>query len=151
MREATIFGLVSELPAYRLCFMLNDALRLQLNRTAKDREFASKKGSFFYSEFEFDDSYRQITWLLTSNKKALIKEPLTDENIEANTLLSETSAIPLVTDLKMIDYFLWYDGEPSASVNAFINESLKRISHVRTFQKVNIESSKHIKNLLLEY
>lgn len=150
-REATIFGLVSELPDYRLCYMLNEAMGLRMQRAQHDRTFSSKKGSFIYSEFEFEDTARQITWLLTANRKAKVKPTGGFENIELDSLLSETSAIPLVSDLKMIDFFLWYDDEPSPSLDAFINESLKKLSYVRTFQKVNIENSKHIKNLLLEY
>lgn len=149
LREATIFGLVSELPDYRLCYMINEAMGLKLKRAKTDRELNTKKGTFLYSEFEYDDTARQITWLLTSNRKARIKPLPQNEVVE--TLFSENSAIPLVSDLKMIDFFLWYDSEPSPTLDAFINESLKKLSHVRTFQKVNIESSKHIKNLLLEY
>lgn len=150
-REASIFGLVSELPDYRLCYMLNNALNLKLKRAATDREFSSKKGTFLYSEFEFEDPEKQVTWLLTTNRKARVKQSSASETLNLDSLSSETSAIPLVTDLKMIDFFLWYDSEPSPSLDAFINESLKKLNYVRTFQKVNIESSKHIKNLLLEY
>ncbi|WP_417590604.1 IPExxxVDY family protein [Owenweeksia hongkongensis] len=150
-REATIFGIVSELPDYRLCYMLNEALSLKLKRAPADREFSSKKGTFLYSEFEFDDPEKQVTWLLTTNRKARIKQSEHSATLQLNSLSSETSAVPLVSDLKMIDFFLWYDGESSSSLDAFINENLKKLSYVRTFQKVNIESSKHIKNLLLEY
>ncbi len=149
LRDAVIFGLVSELPDYRLCYMLNEILGLKLLRTRVDRELNTKKGTFLYSEFEFDDNLRQIKWLLTSNRRARIKHP--SQNEPPESLFSENSAIPLVADLKMIDFFLWYEGDSSASLNAFVNESLKKLSHIRTFQKVNIEGSKHIKNLLLEY
>lgn len=151
-KEASVFGLISELPDYRLCFMINNALKLKLCRTEFDREMKVKKETFLYSEFEYFDQERQITWFLTTNRKGRIKAAEAPLAKDINPMLdSDMSSIPLVPDLKMLDYFLWYEGESTASVDAFINESLKTLPYVRTFQKVNIDSSKHIKNLLLEY
>lgn len=151
-REASVFGLISELPDYRLCFMLNNALKLQLCRTAKDREMKVKKDTFVYSEFEYFDKERQITWFLTTNRKGKLKPSETPSSQATPSMFdSEPSSAPLVPDQKMLDYFFWYEGESSANVDAFINESLKTLPYVRTFQKVNIDTSKHIKNLLLEY
>jgi len=152
LREATIYGLVSELPDHRLCYILNQAMNLRLCRTKYDREAYSKRGTFLYSEYEFDDPERQMLWLLTSNRKGRQEATITSELKDSTAMLqSEVSSIPLVPDLKMIDYFLWYEGTTSPDIDSIVNESLKKLPHVRTFQKINIESSKHIQNLLLEY
>ena len=152
MTEASVFGLISELPDYRLCYMLNNAMNLKLIRAEKDRELHTKKGLFQFSEFEFQDLDRQITWFLTKNKKGKTTEGAVPSTNDMNLFMEyESSSIPLVADHKMIDYFFWYNSEPIAGVDGLINESLKHMPYVRTFQKINIENSKHIKNLLIEF
>ena len=151
MSDASVYGLISELPDYRLCYMLNNAMNLKLIRSEKDRDLHTKKGFFQFSEFEFLDAERQITWFLTSNKKGKSAEASATATNDMNLFMEyESSSIPLVADHKMIDYFFWYNSEPIESIESLINESLKQLPYVRTFQKINIESSKHIKNLLIE-
>lgn len=148
LQQASVVGIISELPDYRLCYMLNQDLGFRLTRSKQDRELFDKKGNFFYSEYEFADNIHQVDWYLTANKKC---RRLIGGEAGTDTAEFENSIMPLVADLKLFDYFLWYSGDNNPALDDFLRLSLQKPSYVRTFSKINTEQSKHIRNLLLEY
>lgn len=147
MDDVVIFGLVSQLPAYRLSFFINDALSIQLNRAKRDKEFNYKSNSLFYSTFEFEDEKKGLQWFLTANKNPLIYDQEESEDRVDNARI--VSGLPLVSSLKVIDYFFGYYGEENRLINQNINLQLKELPYVSTFHKIDLDKTKHIEHLLI--
>ncbi len=145
LRDATVFGIVSELPDHRLTFLLNNDMGLKLNRSPQDRELKWKRSIYRFSEYTFEHPVMKVFWCLTSNRGAALNEAAPE-----NILRSEIS-IPLVNDLKTFDYFLWYDELDNQQVDNNLNTQLRVLPYVRAFQKIDLSKSKNINNLLLEY
>lgn len=147
--DVVIFGLVSTLPAYRLAFFLNESLNLKLKRSKSDKPYHYKSNLLFYSNFDFEDEKRSVDWFLTANKNPIIYEE--DAKDMSSKILDSRiiSGLPLVPELKIIDYFIGYFGEDNPALNKTINIQLKELSYVSTYQKVDLEKTKNIDNLLI--
>lgn len=145
LKEATVFGIVSELPDHRLTFLLNNDLGLRLFRCTRDRELKWKGSVYHFSEFSFEHPVMKVFWCLTSNLGNTLAEAA-PENV-----IHSVKSVPLVNDLKTFDYFLWYDEVSNQEVDAKLNTQLKKLPYVRAFQKIDLTKSKNINNLLLEY
>jgi hypothetical protein len=150
LEEAVVYGLVSQLPAYRLCFFLNERLNLELSRSKEDKTIRFKQKQFYYSRFEQEDKSRGVDWFLIANKNALIEEKKLFSSQEDTHTSLVISGVPLISNLKVMDYFFGYYGEPISSLNSCINGELKDVSYVSTFQKIDIHSTKNIDNLLID-
>ncbi len=145
LKDATVFGIVSELPDHRLTFLLNNDLGLKLNRSLIDRELKYKGTLYRFSEFVFEHPVTQMFWSLTSNRGRALDES------KGPGLLTTGQTTPLVADLKTFDYFIWYDDVAHKDIEAWLNLQLKMLPYVRAFQKIDLATSKNINNLLLEY
>ncbi len=145
LKDATVFGIVSELPDHRLSFLLNTDLNLKLLRSKQDRELKWKGSVYYFSEFTFEHPIMKVFWSLTSNRGNTAAEPASDN------LFHSGKSVPLVNDLKTFDYFLWFDEVGLSEIEANLNIELKKLSYVRAFQKIDLAKSKNINNLLLEY
>lgn len=147
--EAVVYGLVSQLQAYRLCFFLNESLGLELIRCKSDKNFIHKKKHLRYSQFEFEDQKRGVSWFLVANKNPITEEEalFTDNSNNQKSLI--ISGFPLISNLKIMDFFFGYFGEPQSSLNSSVNIQLKDLSYVSTFRKIDIDSTRNIDNLLI--
>ncbi len=145
LKTATVIGLVSELPDIKLCYALNNDLGMKLKRTELERVYTFKNIEYLFSEFSFEDTFSEIKWNLTANLSLS-----SDTASDASSLFVDNRAY-LIPDLKIYDYFLWYEDEAISSIDTKLNEKLKSLPYIRTFQKINLSSSKNINNLLLEY
>lgn len=145
LRQATVYGIVSELPEHRLSFLLNNDLGLKLIRNKEDRELYHKGRLYYYCEFSFEHEVKQMCWTLTANKG------FAKEDSPKGSLWPTNPTLPLVADLKTFDYFLWYDHNSDSEIEQRLNICLKEVAYVRAFQKIDFAKSKHINNLLLEY
>lgn len=146
MKDATVYGIVSELPDYRLCFFLNQLCQLQLQRNHDDREYKFKGNNYLYSEFSYQHPVLKTYWNFTSNRSY----GLATQIDELRPLNSAQRAL-LVPDLKSFDYFLWYEDLANNQLDELLNNRLKQLSYVRAFKKIDPAQSKNLKNLLLEY
>lgn len=148
--DLTLFGLVSDLPAYRLAFVLNDNLDLQLKRSEHDKKFNYKNNELFYPSFNFEDPKKDIEWILISNKNPIIKEKNEDSSSDQDTSTRIVSGLPLLPNLKIMDFFLGYYGEENNITNQRVKVQLKELSYVSTFQQINLLKTKNIENLLID-
>lgn len=140
---ATVYGVISDLPDYRLVFMINQELGLRLKRCEEDRKLYHKAGVIGFSEFHYHENMRMINWRLTSNSRGLI----TDEMSQT----AEPSAIPLVGAARSVNYFLWYDDVKNLELHKYIFEALKPNPYIRVIQEVSVSETKNIENLISEY
>ena len=145
LKDATVYGIVSELPDYRLCFFLNNDLKLQLIRSSQSREYIRKGEKYFFSEFSYAHPLQETMWNLTSNSGYAMEGASGDGDLNTDTKTF------LVSDLKAFDYFLWYEDPANNEMDSHLNKKLKELSYVRAFQKIDLAKSKNINNLLFEY
>lgn len=147
--DVVIFGLVSTLPASRLAYFLNESLKLKLQRSKLDKPYHYKTNLLYYSNFEFEDEKRSVDWFLTANKNPILYEE--DAKDMAGKILDSriVSGLPLVSSLKIMDFFIGYYGEENTNLNKKINLQLKDLSYVSTYQKIDLEKTRNIDNLLI--
>ena len=148
--EVVLYGLVSQLPPYRLSFFLNQNLGLALKRADKDKKHSYKNNHLFYSRFNFEDVARDLDWFLIANKNPVIYE--TDSEEEEEKLLNARiiSGLPLVPGLKLMDFFFGYFGEENVALNQNINLQLKELSYVSTLQRIDLNRTKNIEHVLID-
>ncbi len=144
MTPATIFGIISDLPDYRLCYVINQELGLQLARCKNDKELNLKnKGCLHFSEFSYSDAAAMIEWWLTANTQARI---YSNDNGQP-----QITALPLIPELKTMNYFLWYTDDARDEVNTLIKNRLQRSRYIRAIQQIDRSVAKNMGNLLVEY
>lgn len=147
--DVVIFGLVSTLPGYRLSYFLNESIGLSLKRSIGDKPHHYKKELFYYSQFEFEDEKRSLDWFLIANKNPILYNEDEKERHEKNLDSRIVSGLPLVPNLKIMDFFLGYYGEENQNINENIILQLRDLSYVSTYQKIDLAKTKNIDNLLI--
>lgn len=140
--QATVYGIISDLPDYRLAYIINQELGLRLSRTETDKKLYHKAGTIFYPEFEYHEELRMIDWCLTANNSGWVKA---EEN------LMERTGVALVDSLRSINYFLWYRESKNDEIHRHILDYLKPNPYIRVIQEVDVEKTKNIENLIAEY
>ncbi|MDZ7845619.1 MAG: IPExxxVDY family protein [Owenweeksia sp.] len=140
---ATIFGLITDLPDYRLVFFLNQLLGLQLCRTKDDKELFHKAGKISFSEFHYYEPVSMLSWWLTANKNGLHYSHERDDFEIAN--------IPLVHPFRTMNYFLWYEEDDLVEINQQISTQLRKSPHIRAIQKIDQTAHPQIQNLIAPY
>ena len=140
---ATVYGIISDLPDYRLAFMVNQELGLRLQRCKEDRKLYHKAGVINFSEFHYHEEMHMINWRLTANFRGLITNEMNQT--------TEPSAVPLVGAARSINYFLWYDELKNSELHKHIFEALKPNPYIRVIQEVTVSDTKNIENLISEY
>ena len=141
--QATVYGIISDLPDYRLVFMINEGLGLRLKRKSEDRKRYHKAGVVTFAEFEYHEKLRIIDWHLTANSGGMVLPEEEDTPVR--------SALPLVESLRSINYFLWYPDGVNAELDRHIFEILKPNPYIRVLQRVDVSATRHIDNLISEY
>lgn len=142
LREATVFGLCSDLPDHRLCYFLNLDLALNLNRQPHDHQLFIKKKCYFFAEYFCSDSHGR-QWHLNANNNGYFF------NEEEGRY--QSSSASCVNDLRVFDFFLWYEETGNHDLQHEVHHKLRQLPYVRTCQTIDQGASKNIKNLLIEY
>src|SRR5690606_20888557 len=123
LEDLTILGLVSELPSFRLCYFINELLSFRLKRSREDKPFYYKnKDLVKYAHFEYYNAHHAISCFLTANKNPQL-QPLQKNNTTDDVRI--VSGLPLIPNLKGIDYFLWFEGEVNGNFVRDISKKLK--------------------------
>ncbi|MEQ9261989.1 MAG: IPExxxVDY family protein [Owenweeksia sp.] len=141
--EVKVFGLVSDLPAYRLCYFINNSLLLQLKRCNNDKLLVHKGTPVNYTQFTYHDEVVGLQWSLIANKNPWAGQ---EETIPSQAYI--ISGLPLVASLKIIDFFLLVEGEASAKQEKEWVNTLKKMPHVRALETIDLTTTKNIHHLL---
>jgi hypothetical protein len=140
---ATVYGILSDLPDYRLAFILNQELGLRLSRRRNDRKLYHKAGIIHYPEYEYQEQLRMINWRLTANSGGWLQ-------LTENEQLERT-AIPLVDSLRSLNFFLWYEDDNNSEIHRQIFDVLKPNPYIRVIQEIQVAKTRNIENLISEY
>lgn len=130
---------------YRLAYLLNKNLNLNLKRQPEDLDFKYLKA--FYSIFEWNNEEQYVTWNLISN--VCKKE---EDSLYSTGTLFETSekvlkTFHLISEFKKVDYFIKISDEIQNIDEKFILSKIQAIPQIITSYAVNplkIKSKDHL-------
>jgi len=130
---------------YRLAYLLNKNLELNLKRNEKDLDFKYLTSS--YSFFEWDNEAEYVTWNLISN----VCKKEEDSLYSTGTLFTTTEKVlktfHLIPELKRVDYFIKISNEIQNVNEKLILSRLQTIPQIITSYTVDplkIKSKDHL-------
>jgi hypothetical protein len=133
-----------ELEDYRLAYLLNQSLELNLERKEEDLDFEYLKSS--YSIFEWNNQSQYVTWNLVSNVCKKEEESLYSTGLfQTNEKVLKT--FNLVPEHKRVDYFIKISDETQNVNEKLILNKLQTIPQIITSYSVNpkqIKSKDHL-------
>ncbi|AUC16369.1 hypothetical protein BTO06_14955 [Tenacibaculum sp. SZ-18] len=123
----SIVGIHSAIEEYRLAYLLNLYLGINLKRCDNDVDIFSTSNKAFFPLYEYTDSNSEESWFLVSN---LCKMHVKTDNIG---LFSENETrIYLIPEKKKVDFFLKLEGDVTQTNIDKINEVINLIPEVIT-------------------
>jgi len=148
--EFGLIALYSDLEEYKMAYLLNKYLKLQLKRESRDIDFNHKSVEAYYAHYSFKDLANFRSYHLVANK--FKGEP--KRILSSGSLFEEEEIRPLqvnlVPDYKKVDFFLKIDEELSQKdLNLLVN-AISQIPQVRAVYKIDTDLLKSKQNLIFE-
>ncbi|WP_417857931.1 IPExxxVDY family protein [Xanthomarina gelatinilytica] len=142
----TLIGIHTSLEDYRLAYLLNSKLNIQLKRKKKDLDFSNRT---FYSIYEWEDNKQLVTWNLVSN---MCKIESANTSIDKGLFVDSEKIIEtyyLLPELKKVNYLLKINDDqfPTNKSLKIIN-NIQEIAQVVTAYQINLEPLKSKNNLI---
>ncbi|WP_111683306.1 IPExxxVDY family protein [Winogradskyella tangerina] len=129
---------------YRLAYLLNQSLGLNLKRKSDDLDFEYMKSS--YSIFEWNNASEYVTWNLVSNVCKKEEDSLYSTGLfQAEEKVIKT--FNLVPEYKTVDYFIKISEEIQNINEKLILNKLQHIPQIVTSYSVNpskVKSKDHL-------
>ncbi len=139
-----LFTIYCEEESYRMAFILNRMLDLQLQKT---KSIVRKKDLGEFAVYEYLDHSKYQHWYLVSNHSLLKSEmPATDLFSSSNTIFEQK--IHYVKELKKAPYLLKFDAEVDASFLRNLLKKLQSIPQIYTAELINLAQLKNQKLLI---
>ncbi len=130
---------------YRLAYLLNQSLELNLERKPDDLDFEYLKSS--YSIFEWNNTSQYITWNLVSNVCKKEEASLSSSGTLFQTNENVLKTFNLVPEFKKVDYFIKISDEIQNVNEKLILNKLQAIPQIITSYSVNpkqLKSKDHL-------
>lgn len=143
----TLIGIHCSLEDYRLAYLLNKHLNINLKRNELDLDY--NNGKVLYSIFEWEDSKQLITWNMVSNScKLEFFDVIRQDSLFSNKeKISQTHY--LVPEYKTVNYLLKIDNEHSAfNKEKYILGEILKIAQIITAYSINVSQLKSKDNLI---
>ncbi|GGH37215.1 hypothetical protein IA57_05855 [Mangrovimonas yunxiaonensis] len=144
-----LIGIHTSIEDYRLAYLLNKTLNLNLKREKDDLEFGD--GSK-YAIFTWLDEASQITWNLAAN---VCKQEMASQHQENNSLFSESDnktvlrTSYLLPEHKKVNYLLKIEDEGMPpQMGQKLAVRLQEMPHVIAAYEINTERLKSKNNLI---
>ena len=140
-----LIAIYCRLEDYRLAYLLNQSLDLNLERKPDDLDFKYLESS--YSIFEWNNEAQYVTWNLVSNVCKKEEESLfsTGTLFETNEKILKT--FNLISELNKVDYFIKISDEIQNINENLILSRLQTIPQIITSYSVDplkIKSKDHL-------
>ena len=143
----TLIAIHCTIDDYRLAYLLNKYLGINLVRKSKDLDYNKDKSA--YSIFEWEDNKQLTTWSLVSNIcKTYEALPQNNQQSLFNTQEHITKTFNLIPEFKGVNYFLKIDNDNNFSKEAYILSSILNIPQVATAFSVDVNQLKSKDNLI---
>ncbi|SHI97145.1 IPExxxVDY family protein [Aquimarina spongiae] len=149
--EYELIAIHCSLASYRLAFLLNKHLGLQLFRKEEDVNFEYDNLVASFPIYQYEDHFKYNTYHLFANQ---FRTNIVSQN-PANTGLFETAEETYVTkylipELKNVDYFLKIETEATTFLSKPMLSDMLGISQIVTAYPVEHKELKSKNNLIFE-
>lgn len=144
--QYTLIGIHCTLEDYRLAYLLNKYLEINLLRKPEDLDF--NKGKSAYSIFEWEDTKHLKTWSLVSNicKREELKQTAYTSLFETHEPIIKT--YNLIPEYKQVNFFLKIENEYNDSKEKYIVNQILRIPQIVTAYSIDASQLKSKANLI---
>lgn len=143
----TLIAIHCTIEDYRLAYLLNKHLGINLVRKPSDLDY--KKDKSTYSIFEWEDHKQLTTWSLVSNICKTQEATIQDNQ---QSLFSSTEFITktfnLIPEYKGVNYFLKIDNDTNFNKEIYILNNILSIPQVATAFSVDVNQLKSKDNLI---
>ena len=144
--DCTLIAIHCSIEDYRLAYLLNKHLGINLTRKASDLDYSSNKA--VYSIFEWEDENQLTTWSLVSN----ICKTDTYKQVHFNSLFNTEEKITqttyLIPEHKAVNFFLKIDNEFNLNEEKGVLNHILDIHQIVTAFSVDINQLKSKDNLI---
>lgn len=142
----TLIAIHCAIEDFRLAYLINSKLGINLKRKPCDLDFNKGKSSF--SIFDWEDKKQLITWTLVSNicKKEVYQEAKTQSLFNLEHII--TKKFSLVPEKKQVNYFLKIDNNLNEKQEKHIITSMLNIPQILTAYSIDASQLKSKDNLI---
>ena len=134
----------SSLDDYKLAYMLNKELGVQLSKNLAYVEIAIPEGKSAFSNYIFDDEKNDIVWTLIENKTTII-----NSNKQTTSLFEQVDiTVFLLPEFKKADYLIKIENIDYGFDSESIIEKIQEIKNVTTAYTIDITNLKSKNNLI---
>lgn len=146
--SCTLIALHCTIEDYRLAYLLNKNLNINLVRRGEDLDF--NKGMSKYSIYEWEDKKQLVTWNLVSNicKTETVVEM--DYQTLFNTQQKIIKTYHLIPEYRKVNYFLKIDSEFNGNKEKYFINNLLKISHIAMAYAIDVNRLKSKENLIFD-
>lgn len=139
-----LIAIHSSLDDYKLVYMLNKALGIQMSKNLAYVEIAIPEGKSAFSNFIFDDEKNDVIWTLIENKTTII-----NSNKQTTSLFEQVDiTIFLLPEFKKADYLIKIENIDYGFDSESIIEKIQEIKNVTTAYSIDITNLKSKNNLI---
>ncbi len=143
-----LLALHCNLEDYRIAYLINKHLNLNLSRINQDIDFEYVKARF--SLFEYEDQAKQITWNLFSNICKKEEESLVSSGMLFEDQPKTMKTFNLVPEFKKVNYLLKIDGDGANINERPLLNKLNEIPQVVTAYSIDVSTLKSRDNLIFK-
>ena len=134
----------SSLDDYKLAYMLNKELGIQLSKNLAYVEIAIPEGKSAFSNYIFDDEKNDVVWTLIENKTTII-----NSNKQTTSLFEQVDiTVFLLPEFKKADYLIKIENIDYGFDSESIIEKIQEIKNVTTAYVIDITNLKSKNNLI---
>jgi hypothetical protein len=142
----TLIAIHCTIEDYRLAYLLNKFLRINLCRKRFDLDF--KNGKSAYSIYNWEDKKRLIDWNLVSNICKTNDYAKINSGLLFETSQSITKTYNLLPELKTVNYLLKIDDELNIVKEKYIINTILSIPQIATAYTIDQSQLKSKDNLI---
>lgn len=134
---------------YKIAFLLNRFLHMQLKRTRTDVDYKSKGFTATFPIFTYTDYRKYLKYSLVSNRRLAKALNKTDTN-NLFAIEEKTKTLNLIPEIKQADYILKIESEIQTPPLTSLIKTINSIPHIITAYPINVEQLKSKRNLIFE-
>ena len=139
-----LIAIHSSLDDYKLAYMLNKELGIQLSKNLAYVEIAIPEGKSAFSNYIFDDEKNDVVWTLIENKTTII-----NSNKQTTSLFEQVDiTVFLLPEFKKADYLIKIENIDYGFDSESIIEKIQEIKNVTTAYAIDITNLKSKNNLI---
>lgn len=142
--DYVLLAIHSSLEDYRLAYMLNQTLEIQLKKNKKNLEINSKNDKSTFNLFTFEDEKQDVTWNLIENKSANVDAL----NSEYGIFDAIAKTVYMVPEFKKAEFLLKIENTEEEFCLESLSKKIQEIKQISTFYKIDHNKLKSRNNLI---